>query len=142
MTRMSEPSINNTKPKPELNNRTFGLIFAAIFLLVALFPMIRGAGPREWALMVAGAFTVSALVIPQALTPLNHLWAKFGQIMHKITNPLLMGLVFFLAVVPTAFFAKLFGKDPMRRKVDPSAESYWIEREPGEINAESFDQQF
>ena len=137
---------NSTPNKPPnqkvLDNRTFGLIFAAIFLIIGLFPLLFGNGLRNWALIVTGAFAVTAFALPSALGPLNKLWAKFGQLMHKITNPLLMGLVFFLTVLPTGIILKLLGKDPMRRKRDDSAESYWIVREPSSIEAESFNQQF
>ena len=132
----------DNKTSKELSNRTFGLIFAAIFLLIALFPLIKQGEPRIWALAVAAFFAASSLAIPKLLTPLNHLWAKFGQLMHKFTNPLLMGLVFFLTVLPTGIVLKILGKDPMRRKKDPQAKSYWLKREPSKISPESFDQQF
>jgi hypothetical protein len=132
----------DNKTSKELSNRTFGLIFAAIFLLIALFPLINQGEPRNWALAITAFFVVTSLAIPKILTPLNLLWAKFGQLMHKITNPLLMGMVFFLTVLPTGIMLKLLGKDPMRRKKDPQAKSYWIKREPSKITSESFDQQF
>lgn len=128
-------------PKP-LANRTFGLIFAAIFLLIALFPVLFGAAPRNWALIVAGSFAAVSIVVPILLTPLNRAWAKFGMLMHKITNPLLMGLVFFLTVLPTGLIMKALGKDPMRRKQKPKEASYWIERETKQITPESFDTPF
>ena len=132
----------DNKPSKELGNRTFGLIFATIFLLVALFPLIKQGDPRTWALAIGAFFLLSSLVLPKLLTPLNRLWAMFGQMMHKITNPLLMGLVFFLTVLPTGIVLRILGKDPMRRKQDPQAESYWLEREPSKITAELFNQQF
>ena len=138
-----EPAtVNAPTEQKVLDNRTFGLIFAAIFLIIALFPLLFGNGLRNWALIITGAFTVTALALPRALAPLNKLWAKFGMVMHKITNPILMGLVFFITVLPTGIILKLLGKDPMRRKRDESAESYWIERKPSAIKAEFFNQQF
>lgn len=142
----------STEPKPEvtqtdstpkpLGNRPFGLIFAGIFLIIAAWPLMFGGGFREWAGIVAAAFTATALIIPAALAPLNRAWARFGQIMHKITNPLLMGLVFFVTVVPTGLILKLLGKDPLRRKLDEQADSYWIKRDTHAITKESFDNQF
>jgi len=132
----------DNKTSKELSNRTFGLIFAAIFLLIALFPLIKGGEPRIWALLICVFFAISSLILPKLLTPLNRLWAMFGQLMHKITNPLLMGLVFFLTVLPTGIVLRILGKDPMRRKIDPQAKSYWLERKPSKITPESFDQQF
>lgn len=133
----------STQPQVKpLVNRTFGLIFAAIFLLIAILPLIWANEVRMWALMVSAAFTSIALLLPRALTPLNQLWAKFGQLMHKVTNPLLMGLVFFLTVLPTGIIMRLLGKDPMNRRLDPQAQSYWIKRENADITPESFDNQF
>jgi len=137
----SQNNSNNTPPK-ELANRTFGLIFAGIFLLIALFPLLGSADIRVWPLAISGLFALLALVMPVTLTPLNRLWARFGMLMHKITNPLLMGLVFFVAVLPTGIIMRILGKDPMRRKAKPNLDSYWITREQQEISAESFDHQF
>jgi len=134
------------KPKPPavkpLANRTFGLIFAAIFLVIALLPVIFGGDARKWALLMAAAFSVPAILFPKILTPLNLLWAKFGLLMHKIVNPILMGLIFFIAVLPTGLIMRLLGKDSMQRKLDPDTTSYWIEREPGSLSKDSFDNQF
>ena len=104
--------------------------------------MLFGGGYRLWALVIAIAWAVPALMFPAVLAPLNRLWAKFGLVMHKIINPVLMGLIFFLTVVPTGLIMKLLGKDPMRRKFDASATSYWIERKATSLSKESFDEQF
>lgn len=132
----------SAQPQKTLTNRTFGLIFAGIFLVFTLFPLIKGNAINQWTGYLSAAFAVLAILVPIALTPFNKLFQLFGQVMHKITNPLIMGLVFFLTVLPTGLILKILGKDPMRRKLDPSAESYWIKREAGSITKESFDNQF
>jgi len=129
------------KQAKTLSNRAFGLIFAGIFCVIALFPLLGKSDPRTWALIVAAAFALPALLLPQLLTPLNRGFNRFGQVMHKIINPLLMGLVFVLTVVPTGLIIRLLGKDPMNRKLDANAASYWIERDIP-ITKESFDNQF
>lgn len=135
--------MNQARPSPKvLSNRSFGLIFAGIFLIVALFPLLGGGEVRRWATYIAIAFSGTALITPVLLTPLNRAWAAFGQVMHKITNPLLMGLVFFLTVVPTGLILKILGKDPMQRKLDHQTKSYWVARETNAITKESFDDQF
>lgn len=131
----------NDAPKA-LNNRPFGLIFAGIFVVIAAWPILFGGDFREWAGVIATAFAAAALIFPMALGPLNRAWAMFGQVMHKITNPLLMGLVFFVTVVPTGLILKLLGKDPLKRKLDHNTHSYWIKRDAHEITKESFDNQF
>ncbi len=140
---MSNHKTTNTSPKVKpLDNRTFGLIFAVIFSIIALFPLLNDGSVRLWAISIAGLFAVTSLLLPKVLSPLNALWAKFGLLMHKITNPLLMGLVFFLTVLPTGIILKILKKDPMNRKRKPNDKSYWIEREQSVLTPESFDQQF
>lgn len=130
----------NQQPKM-LENRTFGLIFAGIFAVIALFPLISGGDIRQWAGIISLAFASVAIVFPSLLLPLNKFWVKFGLFMHKIVNPILMGLVFFVAVFPTGMVLKLLGKDPMRRKLDSATDTYWIERDEP-LSKESFDNQF
>lgn len=140
MTPENDP-LKTDQPKP-LDDRVFGLIFSGIFCVIALFPLLMGGSYRLWALGVAMAWAIPAIAFPAVLAPLNRLWAQFGQIMHKIINPILMGLIFFLTVVPTGIVLKLMGKDPMRRKYDAKASSYWIAREENSLTKESFDNQF
>lgn len=124
-----------------LSNRSFGLIFAAIFAVIGFLPYVFGSGFRLWALYIALGFAAMALLLPAALAPLNRAWARFGLFMHKIINPILMGLVFFLTILPTGLIMRLFGKDPMQRKLDPQADSYWINRNES-VGTEFFDNQF
>ena len=139
---MSQESNNQVEPKM-LSERSFGLIFGGIFAVIAFWPVVfSGGSPRQWALVIALVWVVVAVVLPIALRPLNILWMKFGFFMHRIINPILMGLVFFVAVFPTGIIRKILGKDSMRRKYEPEASSYWIPRTPESQNKEHFDNQF
>ncbi len=112
------------------SERAFGIVFACVFAIIAGWPLLRGTAPRWWAVALAAAFLGAALVAPRALRPLNLLWFRFGILLHHVVNPVIMGLLFFVAIVPTAVVLKLRGKDLLRLKRDPSATSYWIVREP------------
>lgn len=112
------------------SDRNFGLTFAVILGVVGLWPLIYGLAPRLWALIPAAAFGVAAFAFPTALTPLKMAWMRFGLLLHKIITPLIMGLIFYLAVTPTGLIMRAMGKDPLRLKRDPAAASYWIVREP------------
>lgn len=124
------------------SNRSFGVVFAVVFAIVALWPVVGGGAVRIWAAAVAAAFLVVALAWPAALAPLNRAWTAFGLVLHKITNPIFMGLVFFGAVMPTALIMRALGKDPLRLRLDRGAKSYWIEREPPGPAADTMNQQF
>ena len=110
------------------SNRTFGIVFTVVFLVIALWPLVGGEGPRLWALVVAGGFLLMAVAFPQYLAPLNRLWTRFGSLLHRIVNPVILGLMFALAVTPVALIFKVLGKDPLNRRYDRDAESYWIKR--------------
>ena len=112
------------------SDRSFGFVFAVVFALIALWPLLDDAAPRWWALWVAGGFILLALAAPQLLAPANRLWTRFGLLLGRVVNPLVMGLLFFLVVTPTGLLMRAFGKDPLRLKWDHEAKSYWIERSP------------
>ncbi len=112
------------------SERGFGFVFAAVFSIIALWPLWSGGAVRVWALIVAAVFAVAAAFMPRALRPLNLLWFRFGLLLHKVVTPVIMGLLFFVTVTPIAILMHLFGKDPLRLRFDRSAKSYWIERVP------------
>lgn len=118
------------------SERSFGLVFAAVFAVVALLPLLDGAGPRPWALGIAAAFLAAAVLRPSLLAPANRAWFRLGMLLGAVVTPVVMALVFFLAVTPTALLLRLFGKDPLNRRFDPAAASYWIPRDP-EADAQS-----
>ncbi len=122
--------------------RAFGIVFAVVFTLVGLFPLFGDGAVRAWALIVAGAFLGAALVRPRLLAPLNRLWFLFGKALHRVVSPLVMGLIFFTTVTPTALIMRLVGKDPLNRRFEPEARTYWIERDPPGPEPETMKNQF
>lgn len=124
------------------SDRSFGLVFTGFFALVGAWPLVHGMAPRWWALALAALFLAVALARPALLAPLNRIWTRFGLLLHKVVNPIVMGVMFFLVVTPTGLLMRLAGKDPMRLKRDPQAASYWIERAPPGPAPETMKQQF
>lgn len=133
---------NDQAPLKTSSNRAFGLVFAAVFAIVAVWPLFFGGSLRLWAAAVALLFAITALALPQTLAPLNRLWTRFGLLLHKIVNPLILGFIFFLTVVPTGLLLRLFGKDPLRLKRDPHRESYWLPRDPPGPRRNTMNRQF
>ena len=128
------------------SERSFGLVFAVLFVIVALFPLLTMSDQegtiRVWALIVAAFFVVSALTMPRVLAPLNMLWFRFGMLLHKIVNPLIMGLIFFLTVTPIGLIMRALGKTPLKLVFDKNADTYWIERDPPGPKPETMKRQF
>jgi hypothetical protein len=111
------------------SERSFGLVFAGVFLIVALVPLWYHHPVRWWALPIAAVVLLVAMVRPAILAPLNRLWFRFGLALGKVMTPAVMGILFVIAVIPTALLLKLFGKDPMQRRLSPDATSYWEPRD-------------
>ncbi len=112
------------------SDRSFGVVFASVFAVVAPWPLVSDGGPRWWALLLAAAFLTVALAAPRLLGPANRWWSKFGMLLHHVTSPLVLGILFYLVVTPTGLIMRGFGKDPLRLRPKPEAESYWIDRRP------------
>ena len=109
------------------SNRSFGIVFSIVFLLIAIYPLINSDGLRVWSLIIAIIFLVLGLINSKILTPLNKLWFKFGLLLGKFISPLVMGLIFFLVVTPIGLTMRLFGKDVLNLKYNKN-KSYWIEK--------------
>jgi hypothetical protein len=124
------------------SNRSFGLVFAFVFGVIAAYPVVFGGNlRREWA-AAAALFLLLALLAPAVLAPLNRWWFRLGLAMHKVVNPVVMALIFVIAVIPTGLLMRLFGKDPLRLRREPAAQTYWIPRDPPGPAAESLKNQF
>ena len=93
----NEPAISYRAARAG-SDRSFGLIFAAFFAIVGLWPAVHGVAPRLWAVGVAALFALVAFVAPGVLAPLHRLWLRLGLILHHIVNPIVMGLVYVAAV--------------------------------------------
>lgn len=111
------------------SDRAFGIVFAIVFALIGLFPLVRLDTPRWWSLAIAAAFAFLAALFPHVLRPLNRAWLAFGRLLHRIVSPLVMGAIFFLAVTPTALIMRLRRRDLLSLQRRPDLSSYWIERE-------------
>ena len=135
-------SFERDEPAHGSSNRSFGLVFAALFLIVGLAPLLHDRPARIWSLALAAAFLGVALGRASLLAPLNRLWTRFGLLLHRVVNPVVMGAIFYLAITPFGVVMRLVGKDPLRRGFDPEAASYWIDRTPPGPSPQSMSNQF
>jgi|TARA_B110000971_G_scaffold60524_1_gene61756 membrane protease YdiL (CAAX protease family) len=109
------------------SNKSFGLVFFVVFLIVSIYPIFKEGDLRIWSIILSLIFLILGLLNSSILTPLNKLWFKFGITLGNIVSPIVMGLVFFLVVTPTSLLMKIFGKDILNLKKNKS-KSYWIEK--------------
>ena len=109
------------------SNKSFGIVFFIVFLIIALYPMIKDGDIRLWSLILSLIFLILGLINSIILTPLNRLWFKFGIFLGKIVSPIILGIIFFLVVTPTGLLLRLFGKDVINLKYNNN-NSYWIKK--------------
>ena len=110
------------------SNRSFGIVFFIVFLIVSFWPTIEGQSLRIWALTVSLIFLVLGLLNSKLLSPFNLIWVKFGEVLGRIIAPIAMGVVYFIIITPIGLFMRLIGKDLLRTKFSKN-NSYWIKRE-------------
>ena len=109
------------------SNKSFGIVFFIVFLIIALYPMIKDGDIRLWSLIISLIFLILGLINSIILTPLNRLWFKFGIFLGKIVSPIILGIIFFLVVTPTGVLLRLFGRDVINLKYNKN-NSYWIKK--------------
>ena len=115
------------------SDRTFGLVMAGALALVAVLNGWHHGRMWPWESALAALFLLAALLRPALLHPLNRLWMKLGLLLHKIVNPIVMGLLFYGTIWPTGAIMRMRGRDLLRLKREPASETYWIARPPGPL---------
>ena len=109
------------------SNKSFGIVFFVFFLIISLFPLLKDNNIRIWAIITAIIFLILGFLNSPILTPLNRIWFKFGILLGNFISPVVMGVIFFVVVTPTALLMRIFGKNLLGLKRNNKT-SYWIER--------------
>ncbi len=110
------------------SDRSFGLVFSAAFLFIALLPVCSGGAVRYWPLLAAVVLFGVSCVEPSPLSAPNKVWTAFGDLLHRVVSPVVLAILFFAVIVPYGVVMKVFRKDPLRLRRDSGADSYWVRR--------------
>ncbi|SCA56282.1 conserved membrane hypothetical protein [Candidatus Terasakiella magnetica] len=127
------------------SDRSFGLTVGGILALIEAYRLFSSGTIDTIGIVllsIATPLMVLGLIYPSVLAPLNRAWMKLGLVMFKIVNPIIMFAVYIITIVPIGLILKMVGKDPLNLKLDKSATSYWIERDPAGPKPESMKNQF
>ena len=124
------------------SDRSFGLVFTGVFLVIAGWPLLNSGDPRWWALVVAAVFAIITLAKPALLAKPNRLWTKLGILLGKVVSPIALGILFYGVLTPTAVLIRISGKDPLRLKRESASKSYWVPRDPPGPPPDSMHNQF
>ena len=108
-------------------NKSFGIVFFIVFLIIGLWPLLNNGDIRLWSIIISALFLILGLLNSKILTPLNKAWFKFGIFLGNFIAPIVMAIVFFLVVTPIGILMKIFKKDLINLKKNNN-KTYWIEK--------------
>ena len=129
---------------PQLpTNKKFGLLFAVIFLALALYANYKNEATAiiGLLLLISCFFLISSFFFQALLTQLNKAWFMLGLTLGKVVSPIVLGIIFFGLITPIALIARLIGRDELKLK-RPKKSSYWSEPIGSNSDADSFKNQF
>ena len=109
------------------SNKSFGIVFFIVFIIISLYPLLNQEDIRIWSLVIAFIFFILALLNSKILTPLNKIWTRFGLFLGNFISPIVMGIIFFFVVTPIGLLMRLFGKDVLNLKKNKFS-TYWIKK--------------
>ena len=114
--------------KSQSSNKSFGLLFFVVFLILGLWPLKNADNINFYFILISLIFLILGLINSKILSPLNKSWIKLGEILGIVIAPIVMAFVYFVILVPVSLIVRLFGKDLLRLKFLKEKETYWIKR--------------
>ena len=110
------------------SNRSFGIVFFVVFLIIPIYPLKNGEDIRIWSLSISLIFLILGLLNSKILSPLNKIWFKFGILLGRIMSPIIMSLIYFIVMTPIGLFMRMMKKDILNLKFNNN-KTYWIEKD-------------
>jgi hypothetical protein len=120
--------------EPMPSDRSFGKVLTSVFVLIASYQWYYYDALNIWLITAAAIALGITIFRPQKFHAMNTVWFRFGQLLQKITNPIILGAIYFVIITPTAFLARIFNKRFLHLKIDNTAQSYWIEKASSTTN--------
>ena len=142
MQHSTHETLSREEPVVAGSDRSFGIVMAVACALLSLLNWWYGGRWWPWTAGIASLFLAAALIVPSMLKPVNRIWLKFGLLLHRVVNPIVMALLFYGTVLPTGVIMRAMGKDLLRLRRQPDADSYWIVRRPPGPAPETMKDQF
>lgn len=124
---------------PIPSNRSFGMLFAFVFALLAVW---QGWTAWFWIWSLLAVLTFATTILrPSLLSPANRAWMKLGHLLGRVVSPIMLGVVYAVLIIPVGFVMRIIGRDIMYRRFT-SATSYWVQRKDPGFSPEQFTNQF
>ena len=110
------------------SNRTFGILFFLVFLVIGIWPILNNEDLRWWSIIISLIFLFLGIINSRILTPFNKIWIKIGELLGRVIAPIVMAIIYFFIITPMAILLKLLRKDLLKIKFSPVT-TYWIKRD-------------
>ena len=124
------------------SDRGFGLVFATLFALIGFWPLMDEGQYRQWALVLSACLLLCSILLPTLLRPFKIVWFRFGLLLHKVANPLIMAVIFFAVFWPIALYLRLRRTKLLDLSIKKEEKTYWIDRDPPGPKPDSMKDQF
>ena len=112
------------------SNRSFGTLFVVLFALIGFCSWWRSGAFHPWAFCFSGLTLAITLAKPSWLGPANRAWMKLAEVLHRCASSVALGMIFFGIFTPLGWGMRLAGRDVLKRRFEPGASTYWVERDP------------
>jgi len=129
-------------PNEAPSNRSFGWLFTVFFTLAGVYSLWREGTAYPWMFALAGVTAAVTMVRPRWLAPLKRAWLQFGELLHRLVSPLVLGVIFYGVFTPVGLVMRAAGRDIMKRRFEPRTSTYWVERDPPGPADDSFQDPF
>ena len=120
----------SVKTAPLPSNRSFGTLFVVFFGLLGASSWWRGGRIYLWAFGLSALTLVVTLAKPEWLATANRAWMKLAELLNRVVSPIILGVMFYGLFTPIAWVMRRAGRDAMKRRLEPAARTYWVERDP------------
>ena len=110
------------------SNRTFGILFFLVFLVIGIWPILNNEDLRWWSIIISLIFLFLGIINSKILTPFNKIWIKIGELLGRVVAPIVMAIIYFFIITPMSILLKLLRKDLLKIKFSPVT-TYWIKRD-------------
>jgi hypothetical protein len=132
---------NNIESRKVL--RSFGILMGSVFLIISIILFVKGA---KWWICgfgsVALVFFLLGLIDPLKLNAFHKKWMRFAEILGAFNMKVILGVVYMVCFSSLGLVFRIIGKDPMNRKFDDKAASYWVTHSVPEVGSERYEKQY
>ena len=117
--------------------RKFGLSTGAIFAVLfgLAIPWMWDLNYPRWPWVILLVLGGLGLIAPKSLRLVHRFWMRLALMISKVTTPIILGVVFFLVVMPIGLIMRIFGGDPLALRLNDDMETYRKEIDRQSVNS-------